>query len=174
MAFILSRSQQTTRQRSQSRYSNWTAMNQSLISHTEGKTEVGYMPLLNAPEDSYDTLSIKCPHAIHVANQLGINYTIIVIDQALYCKAIWAQVVCPWLQASNFETWWTIGDYVAGNGLRDAWVRAGVIGPQKTREIIQGWIEAPQVDLPSPLANFHSSDACFLSDTKYWSPSWSD
>ena len=29
------------------------------INHTEVKTEVGYMPLLNAPADSYDTLKYK-------------------------------------------------------------------------------------------------------------------
>ena len=59
MAFILSISQQRSHQKSLSRDINWKAMNQSLISHTDGKTEVGYMPLLNARADSYDTLNTK-------------------------------------------------------------------------------------------------------------------
>ena len=48
-------------------------MNQSLISHTEVETEVGYMPLLNAPGDSYDTLNTKFQNEIHAANHLGTN-----------------------------------------------------------------------------------------------------
>ena len=38
-----------------------------------------------------------------IGNQLGINYTIIVVDQALF----WVQVFCPLLQESYFETWRT-------------------------------------------------------------------
>ena len=32
----------------------------------------------------------------------------------------------------------TIGGYVAENGLRDTWVRAGVIGPFKADKILKG------------------------------------
>ena len=68
-------------------------MNQSLISHMEVKTEISYMPLLNDPADNYDTLNTTFQHAIHAANQLGTNYTIIAVDQALF----WAEVVCSLL-----------------------------------------------------------------------------
>ena len=58
-------------------------MNQSLISHTDGKTEVGYMPMLNARADSYDTLNTKFQHEIHIVNQLDSNFTISVVDKSI-------------------------------------------------------------------------------------------
>ena len=58
-------------------------MNQSLISHTEVKTEVSYIPLLNAPADSYDTLKDN----FNMLYMFLINWTpitLIVVDQALF------------------------------------------------------------------------------------------
>ena len=58
-------------------------MNQSLISHTEVKTEVGYIPLLNAPAGSYDTLKDN----FNMLYMFLINWTpitLIVVDQALF------------------------------------------------------------------------------------------
>ena len=98
------------------------------------------------------------------------------VDQALFR----VQVFCPLLQESFFETWWTshmcfqstIGDYVAENGLRATWVRAGVIGPL-------AWLMADKIMVGKSCkagmsvhklnyqADSHSSDACFLSDTIY-------
>ena len=74
---------------------------------------------------------------IHAANQLDINYTIIVVDQALFSKAIELKWSVPdykrvILRLGELHTSMcfqsTIGDYVAENGVRDTWVRAaGVI-----------------------------------------------
>ena len=68
MVFVLSGSQMTSDQKSKSRH------NKSLISHKEVKTEVGYMPLLNAPIDSYGMLLMFARHVVSGA-QTGIPPT---------------------------------------------------------------------------------------------------
>ena len=95
---------------------------------------------------------------IDVANQSGTNYTIIVVDQALFCKAFELKWSAPdykrvILRLGELHTSMCfqsiIGDYVAENGFRDNWVRAGVIGQLKADkivQIVQSWNEASHAD----------------------------
>ena len=64
-------------------------MNQQLFEDTKNtKTDVGYLPLLNAPADAYATLNQKFKHALHLVDTLQNKYAVRVVDQALFCKAI--------------------------------------------------------------------------------------
>ena len=74
--------------------SGWTEFNQSLSRGEVGDkfvhevTKVGYMPIIQAPAHEMDTLNTVVKKCMHVATVLGQQYTIITVDQALYCKLV--------------------------------------------------------------------------------------
>ena len=124
MAFLLSRSKKTSAERAVSKKSNWTAMNQSLLSDKEVKKQ--------RLADDYSTLNTKFRHGIHVANQLTNNYGIFIVDQALFCRAMELKWSVPEyrdrviIRLGGLHTSMcflsTIGDHVKENGMKDTWV----------------------------------------------------
>ena len=50
--------------------------------------KIGYMPILQAPAHEFDTLSAVVKRCMHVSSVLGQRYTVITVDQALYCKPV--------------------------------------------------------------------------------------
>ena len=52
------------------------------------KTTVGYMPLLNVPADDYNMSNILFRRCMYVDFLLQNPYTIIGVDQTLFCRAM--------------------------------------------------------------------------------------
>ena len=46
------------------------------------------MPIIQAPAHEMDTLNTAVKKCMHVATVLGQHYTVITVDQALYCKLV--------------------------------------------------------------------------------------
>ena len=79
MAFFLQR------QDSESKPS-WTVFDQSVSSEEPEYTSVGYMPLVLAPAHEFETLNTVVKRCMAIASHFGQKYTIITVDQALFCK----------------------------------------------------------------------------------------
>ena len=89
MAFILERTEMTSEVRKKNLKSNWTATNQQQSQENPTtKTLVGFMPLLHAPADDYSSLYTMFRGAIYIADALQNQYGMVIVDQALFCKAM--------------------------------------------------------------------------------------
>ena len=112
---------------------NWTAFNQS-VSHQEvEKTEIGSNKrLLNAPADDYSTFYTAFKQCLDVDAKLQNPYTIIGVDQALFCKSMELKWNCPEFKDKiiiclgglhvSMKFMGVIGKHVDAVGLRDVWV----------------------------------------------------
>jgi hypothetical protein len=125
--------------------SGWTEFNQSLSRGEVGDkfghevTKVGYMPIIQAPAHEMDTLNTVVKKCMHVATVLGQQYTIITVDQALYCKLVelkWAipeyrEKLVVQLGGLHISMCFlkTIVDHMKGSGLVDSWIESGLLGP---------------------------------------------
>ena len=69
--------------------SGWTTFNKSISPSKQGNvSKVGYMPILQAPAHKFNTLNAVVKRCMLVSSKLGQCYTVITVDQALYCKLI--------------------------------------------------------------------------------------
>ena len=134
--------------------SGWTEFNQSLSLGEVGDkfghevTMVGYMPIIQAPAHEMDTLNTVVKKCMHVATVLGQQYTIITVDQALYCKLVelkWAipeyrEKLVVQLGGLHISMCFlkTIGDHMKGSGLVDSWRESGLLGPNAAETVMNG------------------------------------
>ena len=89
MAFILARNGMAQDNIQKKKIADWTAANQLLYSHTELiKTEIGFSPLFHGPADDYSTLNTMFSRGLYIADSLGIEYIEVIVDQALFCRAM--------------------------------------------------------------------------------------
>ena len=116
--------------------SGWTEFNQPLLQKDVGHkfghkvTKVEYLPIIQAPAHEMDTLKTVVKKCMHVATVLGQQYTIITVDQALYCKLVelkWATPECREkliVQLGGLHICIcflkTIGDHMKESGLVDS------------------------------------------------------
>ena len=83
----------------------WTGFNQSLSREEQPEvTKVGYMPIIQAPAHEMDTLNTVVKKGMHVSAALGQRYTIITVDQALYCKLVELKWQIPQYQERTCRT----------------------------------------------------------------------
>lgn len=111
-------------------------------------TKVGYMPILQAPAHEMDTLNTVVKKCMHVSSVLGQQYTVITVDQALYCKLVelkWAnpeyqEKLVVQLGGLHISMCFlkTIGKHMNGSGLAEAWVESGLLGPNATESVLNG------------------------------------
>jgi hypothetical protein len=97
------------------------------------------MPIIQAPVDEMDTLNTVVKKCMHVAIVLEQQYTIITVDQALYCKLVelkWAipeyrEKLVVQLGGLHISMCFlkTIGDRMKGSGLVDSWIENGLLRP---------------------------------------------
>lgn len=64
----------------------WKIFNQWLYKSRQDVTTKGLMPIIQASSHEYDTLNTVVKRCVHISASLGQKYTVITIDQALYCK----------------------------------------------------------------------------------------
>lgn len=129
--------------------SSWTGFNQKLSKGEKTEvTQVGYMPILQAPAHELDTLNAVVKRCMHVADALGQRYTVITVDQALYCKLVelkWAvkeyrDKLIVQLGGLHISMCFlaTIGNHMASTGLLEAWVESGLLGPNSAEKVLNG------------------------------------
>lgn len=129
--------------------SGWTGFNQSLSREKQLEvTKVGYMPIIQAPAHEMDTLNTVVKKCMHVTAALGQRYTIITVDQALYCKLVELKWAVPEYQEKlvvqlgglhiSMCFLKTIGDHMKGSGLVDSWVESGLLGPNAAENVVNG------------------------------------
>lgn len=92
-----------------------------------------------------NTVVKKC---MHVTAALGQRYTIITVDQVLYCKLFELKWAVPEYQEKlvvqlgghhiSMCFLKTIGDHMKGSGLVDSWVESGLLGPNADENVMNG------------------------------------
>lgn len=126
----------------------WTEFNQSLSQNEHEVTAIGYMPILQAPAHEFDTLNTVVKRCMHISAALGQQYTVITVDQALYCKLVELKWAIPEyqnklvIQLGGLHTSMcflnAIGDHMKGSGLVETWVEGGLFGPNATEHVMNG------------------------------------
>ena len=108
---------------------SWTTFNQLISSRNSEQTLTGYLPIIIAPAHEYDTLNTVVKRCLAIANDIGQEYTVITVDQALYCRLMelkWCVLeyrtkLIPRLGelhvSMNFLK--AIGHYMEGSGLSE-------------------------------------------------------
>jgi hypothetical protein len=127
---------------------SWTVFNEALSTTDPAITTVGYMPIIQAPAHEYDTLQTVVERCMQVSGHFDQEYTVISVDQALYGKLMelkWSNPdyrtkLIPRLGglhiSMNFLK--VIGQHMQGSGLADAWVEAGIMGPNIVEAVMSG------------------------------------
>ncbi|CAB4006763.1 Hypothetical predicted protein [Paramuricea clavata] len=123
----------------------WTSFNQNYSTTNPPQTSIGHMPIILAPAHKFDTLSIVIRRCMFVTEHFGQAYTVITIDQALYCKLMelkWKipefnkNLIVPLggLQISmNFLK--VIGKHMSGSG---SWIESGLLGKGAAELVFSG------------------------------------
>lgn len=126
----------------------WSGFNQLLESQKRELTVVGPLPIINAPAHDYDTLWTMIVRCLAMSKLLQGKFTVITMDEALYCKAKmlqWSNVpACRnlVLMLGGFHTQMSftkaIGKFVESSGLKEIWIESEVYGENTATNIIQG------------------------------------
>ncbi|PIK40695.1 hypothetical protein BSL78_22450 [Apostichopus japonicus] len=128
--------------------SSWTVFNEKISSQSQPMTSVGYMPIIQAPAHEYDTLNTVVRRCFQVSAHAGQEFTVLTVDQALYCKLMelkWAHPeeyknLIPRLGglhiSMNFLN--VIGTHMEGSGLAEVWIEAGIFGQNTAQQAMNG------------------------------------
>jgi hypothetical protein len=156
MAWIITRQQQPENQHIPA----WSGFNQKVSKNDSPQTEVGPLPIINAPAHDFDTIWTVVKKCEAMTKQLHGIHTVITFDEALYSKAKLLQ----WEKAEeckdfvimlggfhaqmNFSK--VIGQFMQASGLSDIWIESGVFGANTADNILKGkvWnrvIRAPKL-----------------------------
>ena len=127
---------------------SWTVFNQSVSSEEPEQTAAGYLPIILAPAHELDTLNTVVKRCMAISSHFDQQYTVITVDQALYCKLMelkWSveeyqEKLIPRLgglhTAMNFLK--TIGDHMAGSGLAEVLLESGLLGEGAVQLVLSG------------------------------------
>jgi hypothetical protein len=126
----------------------WSAFNEAMsISDTE-QTSVGYLPIIPAPASDYDTVWTVMCRAMKIAHTLGLQYSNLVMDEALYFKAMqmswFRKDECKSLilRLGSFHIGLNFlratGQHMNGSGLEDVLIESGVYGDTTVTNILNG------------------------------------
>ena len=145
MAWVLGRQQQSV-----TNIPGWSGFNQKYSTNDSPQTEIGPLPIINAPAHDFDTIWTVITKCQAITEQLRETYTVITFDEQLYCKAKMLQ----WqkkddttdlvIMLGSFHTQMNfckvIGKHMEGAGLKDIWVQSGVYGENTAENIEKGKI----------------------------------
>ena len=141
MSFFLRRQDSDTKP-------SWTVFNQSVSPEDPEQTTVGYLPIVLAPAHELDTLNTVVKRCMAISSHFGQEHTVLTVDQALFCKLMelkWSveeyqDKLIPRLgglhTAMNFLK--AIGDHMAGSGLAEVWLEAGLLGEGAVQLVLSG------------------------------------
>ena len=126
----------------------WTTFNEKHSQMDPEQTTLGYMPIILAPAHELDTLNTVVKRCMAISSHLGQEYTVITVDQALYCKLMELKWSVPEYRkrliprlgglhiSMNFLK--AIGDHMSGSGLAEIWVESGLLGQGTTEKALSG------------------------------------
>ena len=126
----------------------WRAYNECSSPVNPPMTNIGILPILQAPADEYDTITTVINRFVSISNHIGQTHTVITADQPLYAKGmelVWANNekfgnvifrlgglhVC-------FNFLKAIGQYVESAGLDDLWIESGLYPANVTENMLTG------------------------------------
>ena len=126
----------------------WTTFNEKLTTTVPTQTTVGYLPILVAPAHEFDTLNTVVKRCIAISDHFDQQYTVLTVDQALYCKLMELKWAIPHYNGKliprlgglhismNFLK--VIGEHMEGSGLAEAWVESGLLAPGPVQLVLGG------------------------------------
>ena len=126
----------------------WTSFNEKITTGTFEMTEVGYMPIIPHKANAYDTLMTVVESCFFVSEDLGQEYTVITVDEPLYCKLMEMKWYHPELRTKliprmgglhismNFMK--VIGQHMESSGLKGVWVESGVLAEGAAEKVMAG------------------------------------
>ena len=126
----------------------WTSFNQKQSTTEPNETSIGHMPIILAPAHEFDTLNTVVKLCMFVSEHFGQTYTVITVDQALYCKLMELKWKIPdfnvklTVRLGGLHIWMSflkaIGKHMAGNGLYEAWIESGLLGEGAAELVFSG------------------------------------
>jgi hypothetical protein len=133
----------------------WTSFNQNYSAAGPPQTSIGHMPIILAPAHEFDTLNVirRC---MFVTEHFGQAYTVITVDQALYCKLMELKWKIPEFNkklivrlgglhiSMNFLK--VIGKHMSGSGLYETWIESGLLGEGAAEIVFSGKAYSKQCD----------------------------
>ena len=126
----------------------WTYFNQRSNSNSSSETTIGHMPMILNPAHKYDTLNLVIQRCMAVSSHFGQKYTVITVDQQLFCKLhtiisntpVYQHKVFPRLGglhiSLNFQR--IIGQHMSSCGLFDAWIESNLLGEVAAQKVFAG------------------------------------
>ena len=126
----------------------WTEFNQQSNTDCPSESTIGHMPMILAPAHEYDTLNLVVRRCMAVSTYFKQQYTIITVDQALFCKLHVLISNIPEFQhkvfprlgglhiSLNFQR--IIGQHMSGCGLYEAWIESNILGEVGAQKVLAG------------------------------------
>lgn len=146
LLWVLSRIQQETPELQQ--IPGWSGFNQMFDKSDQRRTIIGPLPIINATAHEFDTLWTATLRCFAMSKAVKATYTVITLDEALYCKAKMLQ----WsknneckslvLMLGGFHTQMcfskVIGKFMQSSGLSDIWCESEVLGESTATNVLHG------------------------------------
>ena len=95
-----------------------------------------------------DTINTVVKRCMHISAALQQQYTVITVDQALFCKFVERKWAIPEYQKKlviqlgglhiSMCFLKVIGNHMIGSGLVEAWVESGLLGPNASKHVMYG------------------------------------
>ena len=126
----------------------WTDFNQRGNLNSSSETTIGHMPMILNPAHEYDTLNLVIQRCMAVSSHFGQKYTVITVDQQLFCKLHTLISNTPEFQhkvfprlgglhiSLNFQR--IIGQHMSSCGLFDAWIESKLLGEVAAQKVFAG------------------------------------
>ena len=126
----------------------WTEFNQQDNQNCSSKTAIGHMPMILNPAHEYDTINLAIRRCMAISAHFEQEYTLLTVDQQLYCKIHplisntpeFQNKVFPRLGglhiSLNFQK--ILGKHMSDCGLHEAWIESGLLGEVATQRVSAG------------------------------------
>ena len=127
---------------------SWTGFNQLLSSNIHPKATIAYLPVIDASPTDFNTVHTVLNRSVEIADQLELPAIVIVVDQAIYCKAQTIRWQEPSflkkivIRLGAFHTTMTalacIGKRFQEAGLQDILIEAGIVATGSVTGVMNG------------------------------------
>ncbi|XP_071812536.1 uncharacterized protein [Apostichopus japonicus] len=127
---------------------SWTGFNQLLSSNIPPKATIAYLPVVDASPTDLNTVNTVLHRSLEIADQLELPSIVVVVDQAIYCKAQTIRWQTPIFQErivirlGAFHTTMTalacIGKRFQDAGFQDVLIEAGVVATGSVTGVMNG------------------------------------
>ncbi|XP_072162941.1 LOW QUALITY PROTEIN: uncharacterized protein [Diadema setosum] len=127
---------------------SWTGFNQLLSSNILPKATIAYLPVIDASPTDFNTVHTVLHRSLEIAHQLELPAIVIVVDQAIYCKAQTIRWQEPTflqkkvIRLGAFHTTMAalacIGKRFQEAGLQDILIEAGVVATGSVAGVMNG------------------------------------